>query len=205
MSSKSDPTVFIVDDDVVLCKGLGWLLDSVNIQSEAFHNGQDFLDAYDSKRKGCILLDLRMPKISGLEVQERLNAQNNNLPIIMLTGHGDIALAVQSMKAGAFDFITKPFNDHLLVEQIQRAITINAAAVMSVQYADLKKRLDLLTPREREIMERVVNGRLNKQIAHELGISLKTVELHRSHMMHKMQTKSLAELVKISLTLQVIA
>lgn len=197
MMASNDPTVFIVDDDEAVCQALSWLLKSTNMHAEIFSNAQDFLSSYTSNRKGCLLIDVRMPGMNGLELQEKLNALHNMLPVIILTGHGDIPMAVRAMRAGAFDFITKPFNNQVLLEQVQRAIMQNANSHLKVMPHDIAQRIQRLTPREREVMELVVDGKLNKEIAHLLKISISTVELHRANVMQKMQAKTIAELVKL--------
>ncbi len=207
-NAKKKLVVFVVDDDSALCQSLSWLLESVGLAVEAFTSAQDFLDIYDQTQCGCLLLDIRMKGMSGFELQEKLNSLNNRLPIIMMTGHGDIPMAVRAMKAGAVDFIAKPFNDQLLLDLVQKVLLEEAEkkdAIFAPAKSDnsiLVERYSSLTTREREIMERVVDGKLNKQIAYELGISMKTVELHRAHVMQKMQVKSLADLVKACLQLE---
>jgi two-component system response regulator FixJ len=200
--AKINPTVFIVDDDNELCCSLQWLLESVGLTVKVFNNGQDFLTAFKSTQIGCILLDIRMPKMSGLELQEQLNLRQNTLPIILMTGHGDVPMAVRAMKAGAFDFLTKPFNDQVMLDQIQKAIAFHQQnAVENTQQSVIHNRFKSLTNREHEVLQRIVAGKLNKEIAFELSISMKTVELHRSHVMQKMQATNVAELVKFYLTL----
>jgi len=207
---KKTPVVYVVDDDVALCQSLSWLLESVGLTVETFNSAQIFLDKYDIGQRGCLLLDIRMKGISGFELQEKLINLGNRLPIIMMTGHGDIPMAVRAMKSGAVDFITKPFNDQLLLDLVQRVLLEEAerkeehetVSSGGIGNSELLERYASLTAREREIMERVVDGKLNKQIAYELGISMKTVELHRAHVMQKMQVKSLAELVKTCMQLE---
>lgn len=195
--SDLTPSVFVIDDDQALCQSLRWLLESVGLQVETYNSGASFLEKYNPERRGCLLIDIRMPGMSGLELQEQLIARHNLTPIIFITGHGDVPMAVRAMKAGAVDFITKPFNDQLLLELIQKAIAQDLNRPDIHQQRQYAERMAQLTARELEIMKLVVNGKLNKIIAHELGISIKTVELHRAHVMQKMQVKSLAELVKI--------
>lgn len=197
----NEPTVYIVDDDEALCSSLSWLLQSVGLKSVIYNRAQDYLNAFDSKQHGCILLDIRMPQMSGLQLQEKLVELKNPLPIIIITGHGDIPIAVRAMKAGAMDFITKPFNDQLLIDLIQKALELDSKRLAHAGASDIDQRLAQLTPREFEVMEKVVEGKLNKQIASELNISIKTVELHRSRVMDKMKAKTLADLVKMSYAL----
>jgi two-component system response regulator FixJ len=190
----NNPTVFIVEDDQAVADALTCLFNSIKLPVEHFSDAYQFLEHFNPKRKGCLLLDVRMPGMSGLDLQERLKQQYHNyLPIIFLTGHGDIAMAVRAMKAGAFDFIVKPFNNHVLLEQVQRAIALKPQLD---QVHNTKTKLATLTPREQQILSLIVNGRVNKQIANELSIAVSTVELHRSNIMKKMQAKSIAELIK---------
>lgn len=191
-------TIYIVDDDPALCKALQWLLESVDLKVQFYHSAVDFLKNYQLSWQGCLLIDIRMPIISGLQLQEKLIELGNRLPIIMISGHGDISMAVRAMKAGAIDFITKPFNDQILVELIQYALSLNKPLT---HQDTLLKRYQTLTPREQQTMMGVVEGKMNKQIAYDLKISHKTVELHRSHVMQKMGAKTLADLIKMALEL----
>jgi FixJ family two-component response regulator len=198
-NKTNEATVFLVDDDEAICQSLSWLLGAVGLTIEYYHSAQEYLDKYNPNRRGCLLLDIRMPHMSGLELQEELNARHSKIPIIMITGHGDIPMAVRAIKAGAMDFISKPFNDQILLSKIQKAIAYDLNRVDDgLDPITIKQRISALTTREREIMDLVVSGKLNKQIADELNISMKTVELHRSHVMQKMQVRSLAELVKMT-------
>lgn len=194
-NNQSKPTVFIIEDDAAVCKSLRWLFESVDLSVEVYNNGCDYLKAYDPNRIGCLLVDIRLPGMSGLELQQQLVQRNNPIPIIIITGHGDVTLAVRAMKAGAKDFILKPFNDELLLEQIQKAILENRE--YNANRHRFATHLATLTPREREVLELMVKGKLNKQIAAELGITLSTVEQHRAHVMQKTQAGSLAELVEL--------
>ncbi len=202
MSNKS--LVYIVDDDNTLCKSIQWLVESIKIQATIFNNGFDFLAGFNpNAESACILLDIRMPEMSGLELQEQLNARKNTIPIIFMTGHGDIAMAVRAMKAGAFDFITKPFNDQILLDQIQKALShYRQTTLTQNQTSQVEIRYKSLTQREKEVLKGVGQGKLNKTIAHELHISPKTVELHRARVMQKMEANSLAELLKFYLELE---
>lgn len=194
INHKSKPTVFIIEDDTAVCKSLRWLFESVDLSVEVYNNGCDYLKAYDPGRIGCLLIDIRLPGMSGLELQQQLVQRSNPIPIIIITGHGDVTLAVRAMKAGAKDFILKPFNDELLLEQIQKAIL--ESREYNTDKHQFAEHLARLTPREKEVLELMVKGRLNKQIAVELRISLSTVEQHRAHVMQKTQAGSLAELVR---------
>lgn len=193
--TNDKPTIFIIEDDPAVCKSLRWLLESVDLAVEIYSSGFDYLEVYDDSRTGCLLIDIRLPGMSGLELQQQLIRRNNSIPIIIITGYGDVALAVRAMKAGAKDFILKPFNNEFLLEQIQKAVAKNHE--YNVIRHQLTESLSHLTPREKQITKLVVNGKLNKQIAAELGITLSTVEQHRAHIMQKTQAKSLAELVKL--------
>jgi len=196
--SNSEPTVFVVDDDHAVRRFLCGLIASVDIPVESYASARDFLENYQYGRAGCLLLDIRMPGMSGLELQQELDRRSIDLPVIILTGHGNVQVAVNAMKAGAIDFIEKPFNNDLLLDRIQRALSdsVRAREVRLEQEA-LEARLSRLTPREQQILERVIAGDTNKGVARRLGISEKTVELHRSRVMEKMRAGSLAALVKM--------
>lgn len=196
--TRADPTVFIVDDDEAVRDALGLLLRSVGLASEAHASGDEFLATFDPGRPGCLLLDVRMPGASGPEVQARLAALGSSLPIIFLTAHGDIDMAVKAVKAGAFDFIQKPFRDQVLLDKIQFALTRDARLRQERREIDaVRSRIASLTPREHELLEMVVAGRANKVIAEELGISQRTVEIHRAHVMRKMEADSVTDLVRM--------
>lgn len=195
--TEKKPIVSVIDDDPVIVDAITWLLNTVHLLVETYPSADAFLAQYRDYQYGCILLDIRMPGMSGLQLQEELNKRGNRLPIILLSGHGDVPMAVRAMKAGAFDFITKPFNDQVLLEQIQNAILQSQFSQNQPDTQLLTQRLIGLTPREHEVMEHVVNGKMNKVIAYEMNISEKTVEKHRSSVMQKMQVKSLAELIRV--------
>lgn len=189
--------VYIVDDDEALRDSLLWLLDSTGIKAQAFDSAEAFLAAWTPRLRGCLVLDIRMPGMSGLELQEKLAALHSTLPIIFITGHGDVPMAVSALKKGAVDFIEKPFNDQDMVKLIHASLSEDRKHHDSrVMEADAQRRIDALTPREKEVLELIVAGRLNKQIADDLGISIKTVEVHRARVMEKMGVSSLAELVQ---------
>ncbi len=191
----SVPTVFVVDDDEAMRESLLWLLTSVGLPTTGYSSAEAFLAADHPERCGCLVLDVRMPGMSGLELQERLAAQGTPLPIIIVTGHGDIPMAVRAMKAGAVDFLEKPFNNQQLLERITAALRSDAAAQAERrQRKDLRERLASLSPREREVAQLVAAGKQNKVIAFDLGISQKTVEVHRHHVMEKMKAQTAAEL-----------
>lgn len=192
----ANPTVFVVDDDAAIRDSLRWLIESVHLPVKTYASAAEFLDAADLKNPGCLILDVRMPGTSGLDLQEELGRRASVVPVILLTGHADVPMAVRAMKAGAFDFLEKPFNDQLLLDRVQDAIadSLCRCREMAVQ-EDRLARLERLTPREREVLERVIAGKQNKVIARELGIGLKTVEVHRHNVMEKMEAQSLAELI----------
>jgi FixJ family two-component response regulator len=195
---KHDPTVFVVDDDDAVRSFLSELIASVGLNVETYASAQKFLDTCERGRAGCLVLDIRMPGMSGLELQKELVTRDIRIPVIILTGHGDVQTAVETMKAGAFDFIEKPFNNELLLDRVQRAVAQQVDVTAdSVKRDEIADRRALLTPRERQVMDMVANGEMNKLIAHRLGISEKTVEIHRSKVMEKMQARSLAELVRM--------
>lgn len=196
--SESEPTVFIVDDDSAVLKGLRLLVKSLRLHVETYLSAQEFLDSYDPARPGCLVLDVRMPGISGLELQEKLRQRNINIPVIIMTGYGEVAVAVEAMKKDAMEFLEKPISGQVLFDRIQKAIAKDAR-IRQEQAAQktITSRLELLTSRERQVMDLVIAGKLNKVIARELGISQKTVEFHRSNIMKKMKVESLAELVRL--------
>ena len=192
------PTAYVIDDDPAVRDSLSWLLASVDIAVESFASATEFLEAYRSERLGCVLVDVRMPGMSGLDLQEELIARNTDLPIILITGHSDVQMAVRAMKAGAYDFLEKPFNDQELLDLVQRAIEHNQETIhRRAEEDEFRGRLDLLSPREREVMGHIVAGEPNKRIAHNLGLSEKTIEAHRAKVMEKTQATSLADLVRM--------
>ena len=196
---NSDPTVFVVDDDDSVRASLSRLLTASGFHVEAYASAQEFLAEPDRARPGCLVLDLRMPEIDGLRLQKALSDGFSSQPIIFLTGHGSVSDSVAAMKAGATDFLEKPADPSELVTAVKRAIELDARQRKeAVELADLERRLAKLTPREREVFERVVAGRLNKQIAYELGVSEKTVKVHRGRVMEKMEAPSLAELARLA-------
>ncbi len=200
---STDQTVFIVDDDEAMRSSLRWLVESVGLTVATFSSAREFLDQYQPNQPGCLLLDVRMPGMSGIELLEKLTAQPDCLPIIILTGHGDVPMAVRAIKTGALDFLQKPFNDQELLDRIQLALDQDSRRRHeSSALGSLKSQFETLTPREREIMQLVVTGRSNKTIASELGISCRTVEVHRARLMKKLHTKTLADLVQASVALE---
>ena len=193
------PTVYLVDDDPDLLTAIGRLLESVGLKAVAFSSPRQFLDSYDPKAPGCLVLDLALPGLSGLELQHALEQQASPLPIVFLTGRGDIAASVQAMKHGAKDFLTKPVNDTELIAAIQQALAGNLAQRhASAQRERVSQCLASLTDRERQVLEQIVAGKLNKQIAAELGTVEKTIKFHRGNLMRKMGVRVVAELVKLA-------
>jgi two-component system response regulator FixJ len=200
--TKRKPVVYIVDDDDGMRRALTVLMTTVGYQPMAFARASEFLAKYDPNQPSVLVLDVRMPEMSGLEVQQQLNRNGSLLPVILVTGHGDVPMAVQAMKDGAFDFLQKPFRDQDLLDRINAALKQDAQNRESVdRLADLRQREQSLTPREREVMAHVVDGKANKVIAIDLGLSERTVEIHRANVMEKMGARSVAHLVKMHLTL----
>ncbi len=199
--SEQTPTVFIVDDDAAIRFAMQALMDSVNLNHEIFASADEFLEKTVEQRPGCLVLDIRMPGLGGLELQEELIRRGNTLPIIFITGHGDVPMAVEAMQKGAVDFIQKPFRDQELLDRIREALATDEERREEQQaHAEVAARLARLTNREREVFDLVVTGKPNKVIAYELGVSQRTVEIHRARVMEKMQARSLADLVKMHMT-----
>jgi len=195
-----DPTVFVVDDDPEVQDALRWLVESVALPVETFGSAEVFVDGVDPDRPGCLLLDVRMPGMGGLRLLENLRSLDIRLPVIVLTGHGDVPVAVRAMKAGAIDFVEKPCADQDLLDRIYNALQRDAELrAKAARRAAIKEQLEALTPREREILERLVKGQANKVIAVELDISERTVESHRRHIKEKLKVRTLAELAQIAL------
>ena len=200
---ETGASVKIVDDDPAVRDSLKWLMESVNLPVKSFSTGMEFLDSDASEEPGCVILDIRMPGMSGIDVFEELQSRESAIPVIFLTGHGDVHLAVRAMKSGAFDFVEKPFNDQVLLDMIQKAIRHDAAYLsLRVELDDIQERLAHLTTREREVLDGVVGGRANRIIAEDLGLSEKTIEFHRAKMMEKMRAENLAELIRLITTLE---
>ncbi|MGN6144037.1 MAG: response regulator transcription factor [Mesorhizobium sp.] len=201
-SEPDKPLVIIVDDDEAVREGLYELILSVGFQPAAFASTRELLEADVIDRPGCLILDVRMPGSSGLDLQHHLVRNGNSKPIIFLTGHGDIPMTVQAMKAGAIDFLTKPVRDQTLLDAVIAAIAADARRRADAEVVERNvRRLETLTPREREVLHEVARGRLNKQIAYDLGISEVTVKLHRGNVMRKMQAASIGELIRMWETL----
>ncbi len=197
------PTVFLVDDDEAVRDSLGLLMKSVSLPSRSFASAVEFLADYDPDCPGCLVLDIRMPGMSGMELQQKLIEMRAILPIIFITGHGDIPMAVEAMQRGAIDFIPKPFRDHELLDRINKALEedrTNRDALLERE--EVEKRIEKLTPREKQVLELVVQGKANKVIAGDLEVSQRTIEIHRSRVMEKMQARSLAQLVRMVMQVQ---
>jgi two-component system, LuxR family, response regulator FixJ len=197
---NSEPTVFVVDDNQAMRSSLKWLIESVGLRVEVFASADEFLQRYYPGCPGCLLLDVRMPGMNGLELQEFLLERKIRVPVIIITGHGDVPMAVRAMKAGATDFIEKPCNDELLLASIQNALQFDSRQrEVQGERSEIAARLAQLTPREMEVMGMVTQGASNKEIAAALGVSAKTVEAHRARVMEKMEATSLADLVKMAM------
>lgn len=200
---SDEATVFIVDDDAAVRDSLAFLMQSVGLTTDSFDSADSFLQASPIQRAGCLLLDIRMPGMSGLELQGVLEERGIHLPVIFISGHADVPMAVRALKAGAFDFVEKPFNDQLLLDCVQRAIEADRQQRQSeAQLDEWRALMATLTPREQEVMELVVDGAANKVISAALGVSLKTVEAHRARVMDKLKADSISHLVRMSVVLK---
>lgn len=197
---SDDPTVFVVDDDRAMRKSLRWLLESVELKVETFESAREFLEKYETHRPGCVVLDVRMPGMSGLELQDYLRSEGIHIPIIIITAYGDVPMAVRAMKAGAMDFIEKPVCDQVLLEHIHEALEVDQKRrQVRTNSREVTERLQSLTRREYEVMELVVQGLSSKEIAKKLDVSYKTVEAHRAKIMKKMDAKSVPHLIHMNL------
>jgi two-component system response regulator FixJ len=197
--NKDHPVVFVVDDDEAICESLRLLIGDIGLEVRTFTSARQFLSQYDPSQAGCLVLDVRMSGMSGLELQSRLGESGWWIPIIIITGHADVPMAVEAMKAGAMDFIEKPFRDQVLLESIQKATELDSRTRRQWKEArDVQSRLRLLTEREREVMDRLVAGKTNKSIAYELGISPKTADFHRANILQKVGVNSVVELVRLA-------
>ncbi|MEJ2513666.1 MAG: response regulator FixJ [Gammaproteobacteria bacterium] len=196
--ASTDATVFIVDDDEAVRDSLGLLLRSGGYRARCYGSAQEFLKAFDVRDQGCLVLDIRMPGMTGLDLQKHLEEIGCNIPIIFITGHGDIPMAVEAVRMGAIDFLQKPFSDEELMSRIADALDVAARQREGeLERMDILDRVETLTAREKEVMGQVVQGKANKVIAADLGVSQRTVEIHRARVMEKMQANSLAHLVRM--------
>ncbi|MGB5590621.1 MAG: response regulator [Gammaproteobacteria bacterium] len=196
----SDNTVFLVDDDDAVRDSVSLLMRSAELHTREFASAAEFLDAYDGKQPGCLVLDVRMPGMSGLELQKELSKRDYALPIVFISAHGDIPMAVEAVRRGALDFLPKPFDDQELLAKVRLALATGQQRHQEVaERHEVRRRRDTLTAREKEVMSQVVQGKANKVIASDLGVSQRTVEIHRARVMEKMQAASLAQLVRMVL------
>jgi RNA polymerase sigma factor (sigma-70 family) len=194
--------VFVIDDDDAVRAAVRLLLKSVGLPVTVFSSAQEFLPKYHPDQPGCLVVDVRMPGMSGLELQQQLNLRGATIPVIFITGHGDIPMAVEAIQHGAFDFLPKPFRDQDLIDRVQRALEKDAGSRREHARSDvIRQRLDSLTPREREVLDLMVTGKPNKIMAADLGVSQRTIEIHRSRVMEKMQADSVAQLVRMTMDL----
>jgi len=197
------PTIYVVDDDEGVRNSLRFLLKSVGLSARTLASAREFLETYRPGQPGCVVLDVRMPGMSGLELQQQLNLRGATIPVIFITGHGDIPMAVEAMQHGAFDFLQKPFRDQDLIDRMQRALERDARQRAALtQYERIRARFQSLTPREREVLSLMTSGKPNKVMAADLGVSQRTVEIHRARVMEKTGAASLAQLVRMAMDLE---
>lgn len=197
MSAQQQQRVYVVDDDQGMLDSTVWLLESVGLTALPFTSGRAFLDACDGQSQGCVLLDVRMPGMGGLNVQEALRERGSEMPIIFVSGHADVPIVVRAFRAGAVDFIEKPYNEQLLLDSVQQAL--NRASAADPRLLEVQARLASLTPRERDVLLPLVRGCTNREVAEQLAISVKTVDLYRSRVMKRMQAETLADLVGMAI------
>lgn len=203
MTIQQEATVFVVDDDPAIRKSLRWLIESVGLKVQTHELASEFLESYSPDVPGCLVLDVRIPGMSGLELQEKLRERGYDIPVIIVSGYGDVPMAVRAMRAGAIDFLEKPVSDQVLLDYIQKGIESDIKNKRNrVQNQDLMERKELLTRREREVMEYVVAGFSSREIAEKLNVSFKTVEAHRAKIMKKMQAKSVPKLIQMDLQIK---
>ena len=202
----SEQKVLVVDDDEGVREGIGLLLETIGLPCELFSSATEFLEAYDPQKGGCLVLDIRMPRMSGLELQQKLKEQGSVIPIIFITGHGDVPMAVEAMRNGALDFIRKPFREQDLLDRINEALEVDAGKRKSDRsHQKLLERMSSLSDRETEVFHRVAAGDMNKAIGIDLGISERTVEVHRSNVMKKLDVRTLAQLVRAKIEAELLA
>jgi two-component system response regulator FixJ len=200
---ESPPTVYVVDDDGGVRSSIRVLMKSVGLPATQFASAQEFLSAYRAAQPGCLVLDIRMPGMSGLELQEELNRRGAVIPVIFITGHGDVPMAVEAMRHGAFEFLEKPFRDQDLLDRIQQALARDEESRHALKEQErIRAQLASLTPRERDVLDLMTTGKANKVMAQDLGVSQRTVEIHRARVMKKMGAKSVAQLVRMVLDLE---
>lgn len=200
--SNRKQTIYIIDDDQAVRDSLRWLVESVGLEVKTFASAAEFLDQRTADMAGCLVADIRLPGMSGLDLQDKLKDFGCRLPVVIITGHGDVPAAIRAMKAGAFDFLEKPFSDRVFLDRVRTALRRDTdRRAVEAERGELQRRYDLLTKRERQVLEGVVQGKLNKQIASELDLSPKTIEVHRSHMMQKMGAANLAALIRIAVAM----
>ncbi len=204
MNDAQEQVVYVVDDDQGMLDSTVWLLESVGLRAMPFTSGRDFLEAYDANGNACVLLDVRMPGMGGLQVQEALGARGLDLPVIFVSGHADVPIVVRAFKAGAVDFIEKPYNQQLLLDSVQQALSRDERRAADGERASLQERLDSLTQRERDVLLPLVQGFTTKEIARQLDISIKTVDLYRSRVMKRMQAERLADLVGMAIAARLV-
>ncbi|WP_417376095.1 response regulator transcription factor [Gimesia maris] len=203
MTIQQEATVFVVDDDPAIRKSLRWLIESVGLKVQTHEFASEFLESYSPDIPGCLVLDIRIPGMSGLELQEKLRERGYDIPVIIVSGYGDVPMAVRAMKAGAIDFLEKPVSDQVLLDYIQKGIETDIKNKQNrIQNQDLMERKELLTRREREVMEYVVAGFSSREIAGTLNVSFKTVEAHRAKIMKKMQARSVPKLIQMDLQIK---
>lgn len=206
LMNPDDRTIFVVDDDEAMRDALGALLRSVGLPVQAFGSAKEFLEEFDPERAGCVLLDVRMPGMSGLDLQRLLGERYSEVPILLISGHADVPMAVEAMKRGAIDFIEKPIQGDVLLDRVRKCLELDAERrVASAEAAQMRKRLETLTAREREVSVLIAEGLPNKTIAAQLGISTKTLDVHRSHILSKLGLRTNAELVRVMVSLKTAA
>lgn len=194
--NNQDTIIYVVDDESAMRESLSWLLTSMHWQVEAYHNADSFLKKYDPRKLSCLILDVRMPGMSGLTLQETLQKNHIDIPVIFITGHGDVKMAVRAMKAGAMEFLNKPFDDQELLDSIHRSLHLAMEnRKLAIEKQHINDQLNTLTARERQILQLLVTGKMNKVIAHELNLSIKTIELHRSNIMRKFKSPTMTALL----------